>query len=239
MDETLEGRVETLERAVTDGDHDLSALADDAEALDRLAAAEDRIDELEAQVDELEAATQALRGYVGNIRSVNSEVEQRADAALAKAEEVADALEDADGTENTTDRTETTNGLGSVGANGSAGDNAVENHRSGRNTGTGLSGAGRGPPAEADTSMRTGQCRSGADASTASSHHTGTPDGGRAEPVDSGGAGSDHCRACGRPHGDQHESGTSDVFDAGGSSENLVESGEAEPGTLERIREML
>ena len=44
MDDALTERVEALERAVTDGDHDLSALADDAEALDRLdALAVDRV----------------------------------------------------------------------------------------------------------------------------------------------------------------------------------------------------
>lgn len=86
MDDALTERVEALERAVTDGDHDLSALADDAEALDRLDALEDRIEDIGERVDELEAATQALRGYVGNIRSVNQDVEQRADTALAKVE---------------------------------------------------------------------------------------------------------------------------------------------------------
>jgi hypothetical protein len=86
MDDALRERIEALERAVTDGDHDLSALADDARALDRLDTVEDRVEDIETRVEELEAATQALRGYVGNIRSVNQDVEKRADAALAKAE---------------------------------------------------------------------------------------------------------------------------------------------------------
>jgi hypothetical protein len=43
---------------------------------------------VEKRVAELEAATQALRGYVGNVRSVNERVEERADAALARAEEL-------------------------------------------------------------------------------------------------------------------------------------------------------
>lgn len=85
MDE-LEKRIETLERAVTDGDHDLSALAAEGETVDRLETVESRLEDLEERVEELDAATQALRGYVGNIRSVNEDVEKRADAALAKVE---------------------------------------------------------------------------------------------------------------------------------------------------------
>lgn len=86
MDDALRERVEALERAVTDGEHDLSAFADDAAAVERLDTLEADVADLARRVEELEAATQALRGYVGNIRSVNTEVEQRADAALAKAE---------------------------------------------------------------------------------------------------------------------------------------------------------
>jgi len=86
MDDALRERVETLERAVTDGDHDLSAFADEAEAVDRLDTLESRVDAFEDRIEELEAATQALRGYVGNVRSVNADIEQRADAALAKVE---------------------------------------------------------------------------------------------------------------------------------------------------------
>jgi len=86
MDDALRKRVEALERAVTDGEHDLSAFADDAGAIERLDTLEADVEDLAGRVEELEAATQALRGYVGNIRSVNTEVEQRADAALAKAE---------------------------------------------------------------------------------------------------------------------------------------------------------
>lgn len=100
MDDTLERRIEALERAITDGEADLSALADDAAALERLEATEETVEELEETVGELEAATQALRGYVGNIRSVNQHVEQRADTALAKVE----ALETAGTTERHTSK---------------------------------------------------------------------------------------------------------------------------------------
>ena len=93
MDDALEKRIEALERAITDGEHDLSALATDAEATERLTAVESRLDGLDDRVAELEAATQALRGYVGNIRSVNRDVEKRADTALAKAESLESAMD--------------------------------------------------------------------------------------------------------------------------------------------------
>ena len=90
----LEARIEALERAVTDGDHDLSELATAGETQERLAAVETETEDLADRVAELEAATQALRGYVGNVRAVNREIEQRADAALAKAESVESAIVD-------------------------------------------------------------------------------------------------------------------------------------------------
>ncbi|MFW6434968.1 MAG: DUF7310 family coiled-coil domain-containing protein [Halovenus sp.] len=97
MDDALRERVDARERAVTDGDCDLTALTDEAEAMQRLETVETQLDDLEDRVAELEAATQALRGYVGNVRSVNRDVEQRADAALAKARELEDALDDGSG----------------------------------------------------------------------------------------------------------------------------------------------
>lgn len=70
--ELLHERIDTLERTLTG-----SSESDDLP--ERLAA-------LETQVAELEAAVQALRGYVGNVRHVNSEVERRVDTALAAVE---------------------------------------------------------------------------------------------------------------------------------------------------------
>jgi len=92
MEDALEERVDALERAVTDGDADLSSLAETAAAVERVATVEERLDELQDRLAELEAATQALRGYVGNIRSVNRDVEKRADAALSKAESLEAAV---------------------------------------------------------------------------------------------------------------------------------------------------
>jgi len=91
MDE-LEARIEALERAVTEGDHDLSELAAEGETRERLATVEAEIEDLTERVAELEAATQALRGYVGNVRAVNRDIEQRADIALAKAESLESAV---------------------------------------------------------------------------------------------------------------------------------------------------
>jgi hypothetical protein len=85
MDDSLEQRVSAVERALTDGDQDLSALADVGAVTDQMDGLESDIADLSDRVAELEAATQALRGYVGAVRAVNREVEQRADAALAAA----------------------------------------------------------------------------------------------------------------------------------------------------------
>jgi len=84
--ETLEQRVRTVERALTDGDHELPAVEELAELSERVEAVETEVAELRERTDELDAATQALRGYVGNVRSVNERVEQRADTALAATE---------------------------------------------------------------------------------------------------------------------------------------------------------
>jgi hypothetical protein len=91
MDENCEQRLAALERALTDGDHDLSALADEAATADRLDALDAEVESLADRVTELEAATQALRGYVGNVRAVNEEVQQRADLAVSKAEQAHEA----------------------------------------------------------------------------------------------------------------------------------------------------
>lgn len=86
MDDQLEERIATLERAVTDGEGDVAALTEAAVTAERLEALETTAADLEDRVAELEAATQALRGYVGNVRAVNREVEERADLALSRVE---------------------------------------------------------------------------------------------------------------------------------------------------------
>lgn len=93
MDDLRE-RVEAVERALTDGEGDLTALAEGAAAAERVAALEDDVEELREEVADLSAATQAIRGYVGNVRSVNESVEERADAALAAVESLESRLDD-------------------------------------------------------------------------------------------------------------------------------------------------
>lgn len=88
MEDTLEDRLAAVERALTDDDHDLSALAADGDTAERVRTLETELDDVQERVDELEAATQALRGYVGNVRAVNDEVRERADRALELAERV-------------------------------------------------------------------------------------------------------------------------------------------------------
>jgi hypothetical protein len=96
MDDQLEQRVATLERAVTDGEGDPAALADAAVTAERLDGIETTAEDLEDRVAELEAATQALRGYVGEVRSVNREVEERADLALSRVEKLVGGANTAD-----------------------------------------------------------------------------------------------------------------------------------------------
>lgn len=89
MSDSLHERIDTIERMLT-GREDST--------LDELP---ERIAALETQVAELEASVQALRGYVGNVQHVNSEVERRADRALAAVESIengeAGELRSADG----------------------------------------------------------------------------------------------------------------------------------------------
>lgn len=107
----LDRRLRAVERALTDGDHDVAGLQDATAIVERLDEAENRIDDLEERIAELDAATQAVRGYVGNVRSVNEAVEERADAALAAIDRIEAQLDNREGT---------------------AGDPRTERHRSNR-----------------------------------------------------------------------------------------------------------
>ncbi|WP_459192672.1 DUF7310 family coiled-coil domain-containing protein [Halosimplex sp. J119] len=90
----LDARLDAVERALTDDETDLSELRASAEEAGDVADFESRLAELESRVDELEAGLQAVRGYAGNVRAVNREVERRASAALAKAETLEAAVDD-------------------------------------------------------------------------------------------------------------------------------------------------
>lgn len=87
----LEERLDAVERALTGGDPAVTDVGDGAAATAEREALAERLDAVEERLEELEAATQAVRGYAGAIRSVNREVERRADLALARATDARDA----------------------------------------------------------------------------------------------------------------------------------------------------
>ncbi|WP_439025564.1 DUF7310 family coiled-coil domain-containing protein [Haloarchaeobius sp. DT45] len=110
MSDQLDDRLRAVERAITDDDSVPGGVGvdgpdsatggewttgtetrDSTQPDSRLT---DRLDEVETTVAELEAAVQALRGYAGNVRSVNERVEQRADGALAAVESLEARVED-------------------------------------------------------------------------------------------------------------------------------------------------
>mgnify|MGYP000681129951 CR=1 FL=1 len=96
MSETdLETRLAAVERALTDGETDLADLQERTDLAATVEELDARVAELEATVEELDAALQAVRGYAGNVRAVNRDVERRASAALAKAEAIESSLGDA------------------------------------------------------------------------------------------------------------------------------------------------
>ena len=127
--ETLAERLQTVERAVTDGTTEFPAVTELAEVENRMDTVEQRVDDLDERTAELEAATQALRGYVGNIRAVNEDVEQRADAALAATDRLEVRLDEAlaarsasDPPSEGTDPRRTETGQAPPGSSGSDGD---------------------------------------------------------------------------------------------------------------------
>jgi chromosome segregation ATPase len=94
MSDDVEERLDAVERALTGTDADLSSLAADAELVERVDRLAERVDAAEERLEELDAALQAVRGYVGNVRSVNDDVEQRANAAVAGVEALEARLDD-------------------------------------------------------------------------------------------------------------------------------------------------
>ncbi|WP_435317486.1 DUF7310 family coiled-coil domain-containing protein [Haloarchaeobius sp. TZWSO28] len=123
MSDQLNDRLRAVERAISDDDAVSGTMGVDSVGTtpepgptsettpgERGAARlTDRLDELEATVAELDAAVQALRGYAGNVRSVNERVEKRADGALAAVESLEARVEELEAsarkqTERTPDR---------------------------------------------------------------------------------------------------------------------------------------
>ncbi|SFS70578.1 DUF7310 family coiled-coil domain-containing protein [Halostagnicola kamekurae] len=95
--ERVERRLTAVERTLADAERPVSDLPERAALADEVERLNDRIDDLSARVAGLEGSTQALCGYVGNVRSVNEAVERRADAAVATVDRLegrVDALED-------------------------------------------------------------------------------------------------------------------------------------------------
>lgn len=227
MEDGLTERVEALERAVTGGDHDLSALADDADALDSLARLDEQVDDLETRTAELEAATQALRGYVGNVRAVNEEVETRAETALAKVE----ALEERG------PQTEAEPETGQT-SNGRSADTGFESSTpgAGRHTRTGRSGSEQ-PPGNESRPPRTG--------------------GKGVEQEMKDGTETHHCTSCGQVRPDStcgpvdgaagpttEERMGAEPWDSDGTEslrqrDPLVSEAEDDPSTLDRFKQLL
>jgi prefoldin subunit 5 len=232
MDDALAPRVDALERAITDGDADLRELTAEAEALDRLADIETTLDELDERIQELEAATQALRGYVGNIRSVNQDVEQRAEAALSKAEATEAALRERKAAE--TGATEAPSVADEI--QGPLGSANAECETTPATTAPPSTTAKSSPDAE--------------QAGSAPSTDGGAPAQDRVPDQP------DRCHACGRAH--TSDAGGPHTSDAGGRSSpgagpavgsgasetthtetDLVPEEDTDTGTLRRIRELL
>jgi len=95
--ETLERRLSAVERTITADENDFDQRQQAGELAQRVDQVESTLDAQQRRIEELEAATQALRGYVGNVRAVNSDVEQRADAAVAAVDRLQDRLDGSDG----------------------------------------------------------------------------------------------------------------------------------------------
>jgi hypothetical protein len=246
MDDALRERVEALERAVTDGEHDLSAVADEAEALERLDDLESQVTALEEQVEELQAATQALRGYVGNVRSVNTDIEQRADAALAKAESLEQRLGSAgsqqtDDGQPSSDRSvdNSRNSQTGESRNGAAGvpqNEVTSNSQSGalENSPESTTRAAVDKPTTSrDTATTREQPRSSGEAHGASLDGSERAGGepAHSHPTDGGqqAAVSGHCESCGRPR--EPGESTADGGQCGGPQATQGQTQQLTPGT--------
>jgi len=91
--QTIQRRLRAVERTLeSDGDHRRPTTDEDRQHVD------ERVATVETQLHELQAAVQAVRGYAGNVRTVNREVEQRAELAIERVDALEarlDALESA------------------------------------------------------------------------------------------------------------------------------------------------
>lgn len=224
MTETLEHRIETLERAITDGDHDLSALAAEADAVDRLETLETRVDDIDDRVSELEAATQALRGYVGNIRSVNTDVEQRAETALATVESLESALDIDEGVV--------------TGPPASAGETTAAPDATDREAGNESNGQQHDGCAGESASRGVAECRAcGRPRAAGGARDRGLTDGGRGRAADASDTSDDsNSTKNTRVYHTAQDGDEEDVFP---DAPDPVSGEDGQAGTLQRIRNML
>jgi hypothetical protein len=95
MDDTVEERLDAVERALTDGEAS-GGLPDAARMETRLDDLEATVAEFDDRLAELEAAVEALRGFAGGVRAVDEAVERRANAAVARVERLEAELHEMD-----------------------------------------------------------------------------------------------------------------------------------------------
>ena len=81
--ERIEQRLSAVERTVVDGDGLVDELTDLESIADRLDGLEARVERHERRIASLEGSIDAVGGFVGNVESVNEDVEKQADAAIA------------------------------------------------------------------------------------------------------------------------------------------------------------
>ncbi|ELY46802.1 hypothetical protein C496_00035 [Natronorubrum tibetense GA33] len=79
----IDQRLSAVERAVVDGDVELDRVADLAAVIEDVERLETRLEEHERRLAELEGTVDAVHGLVGNVETVNEDVERQADAAIA------------------------------------------------------------------------------------------------------------------------------------------------------------
>ena len=90
----LEQRLAAVERAVVDGDFELSELADIASIAADVERLDSRLDEIERRVADVEGTAQSFGGYVAQVDSVNERVEQRANTAVATVDRLERRIDD-------------------------------------------------------------------------------------------------------------------------------------------------
>ncbi|MFC6756487.1 MULTISPECIES: DUF7310 family coiled-coil domain-containing protein [Haloarcula] len=91
--EQLEQRVEAVENAVTHGKTEFEDIKEVAELTAELESMAKKLEKMEQRLAAVEGATQSLEGYVGNVKSVNSETEKQADAAVAAVDRLESKIE--------------------------------------------------------------------------------------------------------------------------------------------------